>query len=60
MTQSNEIEELAKELQLLAQQGNFELLAQKLPTPEQLTEFMQRMFENPEVIKKFDEQILQK
>ena len=57
--EQSEIEQLAEELHMLAQNGDFELLGQKLPTAEQMADFIQQMFSDPQVMKKFDEQVLQ-
>ena len=54
------IEAFAKELQKLAQQEKYEQLAQKLPTAEQLADFMQIMFSQPKVVQKFEEEVLQR
>ena len=55
-----EIEALAKQYKELAKKGDVKNLAKILPSPEQMAQFAEMMFANPEVLRRFEQEVLNK
>lgn len=58
MSHEDEVVTLAHEMQQCAENEDFEKLAELMPTPQQFSDFMMRMFSQTEVVDQYEKKVL--